>query len=299
MASATIGTGLELSLDLSTDLPPVSLDPRQFHQVMTNLAQKARELAGNGGRLTVVNRRVAGTEVRVKFPDAREPSYVELSLRAAPPNGAMVAGERPGTWDAAVRFVEKRRDLSLLVAHSILASHRAHLEIDAWSGPALAFRIYLPALTETETPSGPPVPVPADPGTGERTVLVVDDEDMFLQTLSFLFGRNGFNVIKARDGIEAVAQYVLHADRISLVVIDLGLPRMSGWEAFLKMKERSPRVNALVMSGHLEANLKSEILRAGAKGFLQKPFTMSEALAEVNRLLQPTTPSESAKSTGG
>jgi DNA-binding response OmpR family regulator len=53
------------------------------------------------------------------------------------------------------------------------------------------------------------------------------------------------------------------------------------------------------MSGHLEANLKSEILRAGAKGFLQKPFTMSEALAEVNRLLQPTTPSESAKSTGG
>jgi DNA-binding response OmpR family regulator len=120
----------------------------------------------------------------------------------------------------------------------------------------------------------------------ERIVLLVDDEETLLEALSFLLTRHGFTVIKARDGVEAVDEFTRHSERIALVVIDLGLPRMSGWEAFLKIKEQSPSVNAVIMSGHLEANLKTEILRAGAKGYLQKPFAMSEALAEVNRFFK-------------
>ncbi|MDF3059212.1 MAG: hybrid sensor histidine kinase/response regulator [Rariglobus sp.] len=289
MAGETLTPGIEVSLDLEGDLPPVSLDPQQFHHVLANLGQKARDLTGEGGRISFATRQVDGAEVRTKFSDAREPSYVMLKLQAEPPAATFVEGERPGTWDAAVRFAERRRDLAVLVVHSIMASHRGHLEIDTWSGPALVFRLYLPALAELVVAPQPPEAVTPAAAAAERTVLVVDDEETLLQALSFLLTRHGFTVIKARDGVEAVEQFARHASRIALVVIDLGLPRMSGWEAFLKIKDHSPLVNAVIMSGHLEANLKTEILRAGAKGYLQKPFAMSEALAEVNRFFKIVT----------
>lgn len=286
MAGETLTPGIGVSLDMGVDLPHVSLDPQQFHHVLANLGQKARDLTGEGGRILFTTRQVDGAEVRTKFSDAREPSYVMLSLRAEPTEDAFVEGERPGTWDAAVRFSERRRDLAVLVVHSIMASHRGHLELDTWSGPALTFRLYLPALSEPVVPAQPPSSVEPAASAQERTVLVVDDEDTLLEALSFLLTRHGFTVIKARDGVQAVEEFTRNASRIALVVIDLGLPRMSGWEAFLKIKDHSPLVNAVIMSGHLEANLKTEILRAGAKGYLQKPFAMSEALAEVNRFFK-------------
>ena len=283
MAGETLTPNMEVALDLAGDLPPVLLDPQQFHHVLANLGQKARELTGDGGRISFSTRLVDGAEVRTKFSDAREPSYVMLKLSAEPPAKSFVEGERPGTWDAAVRFSERRRDLAVLVVHSILASHRGHLEIDSWSGPALVFRLYVPALADFTPEAEPPSTVTPAASAPERIVLVVDDEDTLLQALSFLLTRHGFTVLKARDGVEAVEEFVRNASRIALVVIDLGLPRMSGWEAFLKIKDHSPQMNAVIMSGHLEANLKTEILRAGAKGYLQKPFAMNEALAEVNR----------------
>jgi len=286
MAGETLTPGIEVSLDFASELPSVSLDPQQFHHVLANLGQKARNLTGEGGQMTFMARQLAGDEVRLKFSDARESSYVVLTLQAQPPASAFVEGERPGTWDAAVRFAERRRDLAVSVVHSILASHRGHLEIDAWSSPSLIFRLYLPALLERADPPEPPSLVAPAASAAERIVLLVDDEETLLEALSFKLTRNGFTIIKALDGLEAVEEFIRHADRIALVVIDLGLPRMSGWEAFMKIKEHSPSVNAVIMSGHLDANLKTEILRAGAKGFLQKPFAMSEALAEVNRFFK-------------
>ncbi len=289
MAGATLTPGIEVSLEFTSDLPPVSLDPQQFHHVLANLGQKARDLTGEGGRMVFATRQVDGAEVRAKFSDAHEPSYVMLTLHAEPCASAFVEGERPGTWDAAVRFAERRRDLGVLVVHSIMASHRGHLDIDTWSGPALVFRLYLPALAELAIAPEPPEVVDPAASAPERIVLLVDDEETLLQALSFLLTRHGFTVIKARDGVEAVEEFIRHANRIALVVIDLGLPRMSGWEAFLKIKEHSPLVNAVIMSGHFEANLKTEILRAGAKGYLQKPFAMSDALVEVNRFFKTVT----------
>ncbi len=288
MAGSALTAGVEVSLDLAGRLPPVSIDPQQFHHVLANLGQKARDLTGEGGRIACTTQHVNGKEVRAKFSDAREPSYVLLTLHAAPSAASFVEGEQPGTWNAAVQFAERRRDLGILVVHTIMTSHRGYLEIDTWSGPALVFRLYLPALAELVLEPEPPAAFVASSPAAERLVLLVDDEETLLQALSFLLTRNGFTVIKARDGVEAIEEFMRHADRIALVVIDLGLPRVSGWEAFLKIKEHSPQVNAVIMSGHLEANLQAEILRAGAKGYLQKPFAMSEALAEVNRFFKTT-----------
>ncbi|MFA6287763.1 MAG: response regulator [Opitutaceae bacterium] len=283
MTGETLTSGIEFSLDIEEDVPAILIDTQHFHHALANLGQKARDMIGTGGRMAVDVRAVAGDTLRAKFPDAHEDDYVMLALRAEPAAVKLAEQENQDLWEEAVWFAERRRDLSVLVVHGIMAGHRGHLEVDARSGLALVFRLYLPALTEPAPEPSPPRPVP-EISPGDFTVLLVDDEETILQTLRAALERNGFRVIEARDGLEAVTVFAANAATISLVLIDLGLPRMSGWEAFQKIKEHSPAIKVVVMSGHLEANLKAKIIKGGACGFLQKPFAVPEAVDEVKRV---------------
>ncbi len=283
MTGETLTSGIEFSLEIEEDVPAISIDTQQFHHALANLGQKARDMIGAGGRMAVDVRAVAGEALRAKFPDAHDDGYVMLALRAEPAAFKLAEQDNQDSWEEAVWFAERRRDLSVLVVHGIMAGHRGHLEVDARSGVALVFRLYLPALTEPVPEPLPPAPV-AEITPGQFTVLLVDDEETILKTLGGSLERTGFRVIEARDGLEAVTLFAVHAATISLVLIDLGLPRMSGWEAFQKIKERSPAMKVVVMSGHLEANLKTKIIKGGACGFLQKPFAVPEGLAEVKRV---------------
>ncbi len=281
MTGETLTAGIEFSIDIKDGVPAVLLDTQHFHHALANLGQKARDMIGAGGRMAVDVCAVEGKVVRAKFTDAHQPEYIMLALRAEPAASKLAEQENKEIWDEAVWFAERRRDLSVLVVHGILAGHRGHLEVDARSGAALVFRLYLPALT-APPPEPALKPIPEVPA-GKFTVLLVDDEETILHTVKDSLEKNGFRVIEARDGLEAVQLFIDHADTISVVLIDLGLPRMSGWEAFRKIKDRSPSTKIVVMSGHLEPNLKTKLIRGGAFGFLQKPFALPEAVAEIKR----------------
>jgi len=283
MTGETLTSGIEFFLDIEEGVPAILIDTQHFHHALANLGQKARDMIGVGGRMEVSVRAVTGEALRAKFSDAHDDDYVMLALRAEPAAIKLAEQDNQDSWEEAVWFAERRRDLSVLVVHGIMAGHRGYLDVDARSGAALVFRLYLPALTGPAPEVLPPVPVPEIP-PGKFTVFLVDDEETILQTLRASLERNGFRVIEARDGLEAVTVFAERAAEISLVLIDLGLPRMSGWEAFQKIKDHAPAIKVVVMSGHLEANLKAKIIKGGACGFLQKPFAVAEALAEVKRV---------------
>ena len=95
----------------------------------------------------------------------------------------------------------------------------------------------------------------------------------------------GFRVLPAKDGIEAVALFETHSDEIGLVVCDLGLPRLGGREAFLKMKENRPDVRAIVASGYLEPAIRSEMLKAGVIDTIQKPYDFNDLLAKIRSVI--------------
>src|SRR5690606_30771859 len=103
--------------------------------------------------------------------------------------------------------------------------------------------------------------IPLEPGSEAAagvTVLVVDDEDSLLHALSFALERNGFKVLKARDGVAAVETFERHHATIALVLCDLGLPRMSGWEAFMRMRQVRSDVRVILMTGQLGHALQEE-----------------------------------------
>ena len=116
-----------------------------------------------------------------------------------------------------------------------------------------------------------------------QTILLVEDEEMLRDLGITVLEAEGYRVIAAKDGMEAVALFEAHRDEIGLVVCDLGLPRLGGRDAFMKMKESRPAVRVIVASGYLEPNMRSEILKAGVVDTIQKPYDFRELLEKIRR----------------
>lgn len=95
----------------------------------------------------------------------------------------------------------------------------------------------------------------------------------------------GYRVYSAADGQEALEVYRAHRCEIALVISDVGLPKMRGDQAYLAMRDIDPGVKVILASGYVEPEVKSEVLEAGVKAFLQKPYQMRNVLHEVRRIL--------------
>lgn len=121
-----------------------------------------------------------------------------------------------------------------------------------------------------------------------KTVLVVDDEPLFRQIARRILEREGYAVLDAADGQEAVEVVAEHAARIHLVVLDLMMPRLSGTEALQKIRELAPRLRVVVSSAHPAEPLGKLHAGGGPVELLPKPYTADDLLAKVRELLDAT-----------
>ncbi|MCI0559481.1 MAG: response regulator [Nitrososphaera sp.] len=119
----------------------------------------------------------------------------------------------------------------------------------------------------------------------QRTILVVEDDEMLLDLVSSVLEDYGYAVLRAEDGVRAVEQYTLHKDNIAVVLSDMGLPNLGGWEAFLQMKELNPNVKAILASGFFDPKLREEMVSAGAVDFVQKPYVMNEVVQKIQDII--------------
>jgi two-component system, cell cycle sensor histidine kinase and response regulator CckA len=117
---------------------------------------------------------------------------------------------------------------------------------------------------------------------GRRTVLVVEDERLMLQLLRRILSSSGYDVLTAADGEEAIDVYRRHKLGIDMVLLDLGLPKISGVEVFAMMKEANPAVCVVVASGYLERETKNKMHDAGVIQFVDKPYMIDKVLETLN-----------------
>jgi CheY-like chemotaxis protein len=118
-------------------------------------------------------------------------------------------------------------------------------------------------------------------GNGE-TLLFVDDEVRQLRLMQQFLEECGYKVLAAKDGREAVDLYRQHSDEISLVVLDLGLPRMNGFEALRAMRETSPDVKAIAATAYLPSETEGAQWRA----VIMKPYRLDDVLQQISRVLE-------------
>lgn len=128
--------------------------------------------------------------------------------------------------------------------------------------------------------------LPAAASLGGKTILLVDDEDMIWDVITAMLQDLGYNVLLAGNGLEAIETYRSNPGGIDLVLLDMLMPELSGRETFLRLKEINPEVKVLLSSGYVSGGDVQDVLNAGAAGFLQKPYRMTELSAKIREILQ-------------
>ena len=120
----------------------------------------------------------------------------------------------------------------------------------------------------------------------QRTILVVEDERVMLRLLERFLSRQGYQVLLAADGEQAIDGYCRHKTEIDVVLLDVGLPKVSGVDVLRKMKKENPDVRVVVASGYLNAQMKTEMYRAGVKAFVDKPYLLPEMLETLRSVTE-------------
>ena len=121
---------------------------------------------------------------------------------------------------------------------------------------------------------------------GYGTVLIADDEEAIREITTSLLGRIGFRVITAADGLETVDLYTDHSEEISVLLMDINMPRLNGLEAALRIRHINPKVPVLFMSGYPREQVMNRFGKQPHTDFIKKPFQSRELAAAVRNVME-------------
>jgi len=174
------------------------------------------------------------------------------------------------------RDVGQGSGLGLASVYGIIKNHGGFINVYSEKGEGTTFNIYLPA-SKKEIAKGAHRPDCHEIQNGHGTLLLVDDEDMIIKVGQGMLEKLGYRVLTAKSGQEALDLYEKQKDAIDLVILDMIMPDMGGGETFDLLKAIDGNVGVLLSSGYSISGQAKEILDRGCIGFIQKPFSISQA----------------------
>lgn len=288
----TLPTSIELRIDLAGDAPRVTIDRTGVHQLVVNLATNAAHaLDQRGGWIAFrLRRHLVSDEEAADVPGLRPGPYALLSVSD---NGRGIDRETLGRiFDPF--FTTKPSGLGtglgLSVVHGIVQSCGGAIRVVSQPEAGTTFHLYLPASKAESHPTAAPQQRAVLGGHGQR-VLYVDDDEALLFMLRRLLGRMGYEVSGIGDPRRALREFRSHPNEYDVVVTDLSMPGMSGFDLAREILAARPDVPILMTSGYVRAEDEEKARRSGIRAVVQKPDTvegLSRALDELFREARPS-----------
>jgi two-component system, cell cycle sensor histidine kinase and response regulator CckA len=259
----------------------VSADATQLHQVLMNFCVNARDAMPQAGtlKITAENRRLdaAGTGIDL---EAKPGNYVVVTINDTGVGIPQHYIDRIFEPFFTTKDVGKGTGLGLATAIGIIKNHGGFVTVDSEVGHGTQFQIFLPAITQsvvhTENKHRYPI------GQGE-VILVVDDEAQIRETLKITLEYYNYQVITAKDGMEAIAIYTDQQQSIDCILMDIKMPSMDGMSAIPIITRLNPQVKIIVFSG--TATSESLAPLSNIQAFLPKPYTAQSLLETLHRIL--------------
>lgn len=280
-----IGADIALVLDLKEDLWKINADKGQMEQIIMNLILNARDAMPTGGSLIVATNNVELDEsYGLTHSEAHAGRFV---LLAVSDNGCGMDKEtmaRVFEPFFTTKDADKGTGLGLATVYGIVKQCNGHIDVYSEPGLGTTFKIYLPVNGADETAVTPPQ-IPAMARPGNEVILLVEDESSVRSLASQILMSNGYHVLEAGNGQEALDEIAKSPREIQLVITDVVMPGMGGRQFVERIRHQLPDLKVLFMSGYTEdAIVRNGILSSEAE-FLQKPFTAAALKSKVREIL--------------
>ncbi len=279
-----LGEAIELVLHLAPGLGRVTADPGHMHQVLMNLVVNARDAMPNGGRLTIRTEDCEIDEPAATGADVKPGSYVSISVSdtgcGMDENVLLKAFEPFFTTKAQ----GKGTGLGLSTVYGIARQWGGSVSAKSEPGAGTSIQMYLPRIV-----SEPAVQHFADdpePQKVRGTILVVEDQPEVRRLAVIVLGNIGYKTIEATEGAEALSVVESHTQEIDLVLTDVVMPRMSGWELAHRISRLRPQLKVLFMSGYTGDASGDPTPLDSTIEFLPKPFSPEQLADRVQSILR-------------
>jgi PAS domain S-box-containing protein len=287
IVSETFPKSLTLRSDIPNDLWTVTGDATQLHQVLMNLCVNARDAMPEGGTLTITAENGTLDESSAAMTPGSQPG--DYTILIVSDTGKGIPREHLNKiFEPFFTTKEqgKGTGLGLSTTMGIVKSHGGFLTVNTELGRGTTFRIYVPATISARVLEERPPSRTLIKGSGEL-LLIVDDEVSIRTVTSEILRRNGYEVLLAADGTEALASYAQRGRAIHAVLTDINMPYIDGVGLTRALKRMNPEVKVLASTGHADAERVTELRSLGIAGFLEKPFTAEMLLRTVHGILHP------------
>lgn len=285
MIRATFPKSIQLESHLPGNLWPLTGSVTQLHQIFLNLCINARDAMPDGGMLNfrAANTQLTPSEAR-SIPDARPGNFVVVTVADT---GTGIAPEiLARMWDPffTTKAPDKGTGLGLSTARALIAGHGGFVHVKSVVDQGTTFAVYLPAA---ETPVRDVEPdatlAPFPRGAGEL-ILVVDDELSVCDVVRRGLEAQGYRVLTAQGGQEAISRFNTRAIEVRLLLTDLFMPQLDGRNLINLLHQIRPGLPVVVMSGADNRTLVKNMPFVSA--VISKPFSMAELLGAVQAALQ-------------
>ena len=266
----------------------VAADANQILQMLFNLCLTAREAVAQGGEIIIRLENVAVPPPPPPPTENRAGDFVVLAVSGLGPGQDLAALGAVSARTAGAGDAAKSGGLGLSIADSISAGHGGWLEVERRPGVGTEFRVFLP---RADRPAGPAPQTErsltaAGGGLdGTETILVVDDEQPLRLLIRAVLGYRGYQIIEAGSGEESLQVFATSPTPVSLVLMDVNLPGLSGWEAMAQLRARSPGLPVVVLSGGYAEEESRRAMALGAADFVSKPFDNLQLVQTVRKVL--------------
>ncbi|KIX15786.1 PAS domain S-box protein [Dethiosulfatarculus sandiegensis] len=282
----TIPKMISVEENLAKDLYLTNGDATRLEQVILNLASNAKDAMPQGGRLIIETENVnLDNEFVAGHLGVKPGDYIQLTVSDTG------MGMDKETLDHifepfyTTKEVGKGTGLGLASVYGIVKSHQGYTSCYSEPKRGASFKIFLPALRETDQEGEKAVESPLVEVQGFETVLVVDDEKPLRKLASRMLTSLGYKVLTASNGEGAIEIYKEKLGEVDLVIMDLGMPGMGGKKALETILAIDPKAKVVIGSGYSANGQVKDALGSGASGYIAKPFRKTELLKAVRTVL--------------